>query len=407
MTFKKLWLCSEVYSPDEAGGAYFMTKLSEGLRRKYDSVNVLCGYPHYDMKNQIVPKTEKINGVNVLRCHSTRFNKNVVIYRIFNLITISISIFFKAFLSIRKNDVVIVVTTPPLLPFVVLIACQIRRAKCILRIEDVYPEALIATNMLNENNFIVQILWFMNKLLYRANDRITVLGRDMEKLVWNKLGVKNKKVSIITNWADVDLVKPENRDTNVLLKEHGLANYFVVQFAGNLGRAQGIDNIFKAVELLKYEKNILFMFIGSGSKKRWMGDYVLENKLNNVLILDQRPRSDQACFLNACDIGLVSLLPGMTGAGVPSRIYNLMAAGKPIIVVSGSGSESEFVVTEEQIGWFVEAGKPEQLVEAILEARSTPQSLLQMGRRARSVSIKKYSSQKIINAYCELIDGIN
>ena len=92
---------------------------------------------------------------------------------------------------IRKNDVVIVVTTPPLLPFVILIACQIRRAKCILRIEDVYPETLIATNTLSENNIIVHILWFMNKILYRTNDRITVLGRDMEKLVRKKLGGKN------------------------------------------------------------------------------------------------------------------------------------------------------------------------------------------------------------------------
>ena len=87
MVFKKIWLFSEVYYPDEAGGAYFMTKLSEGLKRRYNSVNVLCGYPYYDQKKQIVPKKEIYNGVNVLRCNSTRFNKNVVFYRLFNLFT--------------------------------------------------------------------------------------------------------------------------------------------------------------------------------------------------------------------------------------------------------------------------------------------------------------------------------
>lgn len=407
MAGKKIWLFSEVYSPDESGGAHFLTKLAEGLRQSYNPVNVLCGYPHYNSKNAIVPKREILNGVNVHRCQSTRFNKNIIVYRIFNLLTISVSIFLKALLVIRKQDILIVVTTPPLLPFVILIACKVRRAKCILRIEDVYPETLIATSILGKHSIFAHILWLMNKILYRSSDRITVLGRDMDKLVKNKLGNKDYKVSIIPNWADVDLVKPESKKTNVLLKKHGLVNKFIIQYAGNMGRAQGIENIFNAVNLLKNENDIKFMFIGSGSEREWMDNYVRENELQNILILDQRPRSDQVNFLNACDLGLVSLLPGMTGAGVPSRMYNIMAAGKPIIVVTGYGSEPEFVVTEEKVGWFVEAEKPEKLVEVILEARSNPECLLQMGKRARSVSMNKYPSKKIIKTYSELIDSIN
>ena len=96
----------------------------------------------------------------------------------------------------------------------------------------------------------------------------------------------------------------------------------------------------------------------------------------------------------------------MTGVGVPSRLYSIMSAGKPIIAITGHGSEAEFVVSEEGIGWFVEASKPKKLVDAILEAQSNPKELLNMGTLARSVAEQKYSREKVIKNYCELIDSI-
>ena len=166
---KKVWVISEVYFPDEAGGAYFMSKLAEGLGQYY-SVNVLCGYPPvYTAPGTTVPKREIRNGVNVERCCATRFDKNIIVLRLFNLLTISISIFVKALLGIRKQDIVLVVTTPPLLPFLVSLACHLRCAKCILRIEDVYPETLIATGLLGQRNMVTRVLLFMNKILLCMN----------------------------------------------------------------------------------------------------------------------------------------------------------------------------------------------------------------------------------------------
>jgi glycosyltransferase involved in cell wall biosynthesis len=136
-----------------------------------------------------------------------------------------------------------------------------------------------------------------------------------------------------------------------------------------------------------------------------MENEVCNKKLSNVTLLDQRPRSDQQNFLNACDIALVSLSPGMKGAGVPSRLYNIMAAGKPLITVMGEGTEAAFVVEEEQIGWFVPTDQPERLVEAIHDARSNPERLAQMGGRARMAAVAKYSRKKVISDYVELIES--
>ena len=173
-----------------------------------------------------------------------------------------------------------------------------------------------------------------------------------------------------------------------------------------MGRAQGIENLFKAVEMLKSENDIHFLFIGSGAKRNWIVKEILYKELNNVTLVNQLPRSEQQNFLNSCDITLITLLPGMTGAGVPSRLYNIMSAGKPIIAVTGLGSEVELVVREEGVGWFVHADKPEKLVEAILEAHTSPERLLEMGNLARSVAETKYSREIVIKNYCKLINSI-
>ena len=137
-----------------------------------------------------------------------------------------------------------------------------------------------------------------------------------------------------------------------------------------------------------------------------MESEVQRKRLHNVTLLDQRPRSDQSNFLNACDVSMVSLLPGMTGAGVPSRLYNTMAAGKPVIAITGPDSEVSLVVQEEQIGWVVPPDQPEKLAEVIREAKAHPDALFLMGQRARAVAEAKYSPDRIINTYSELIRDI-
>jgi colanic acid biosynthesis glycosyl transferase WcaI len=189
----------------------------------------------------------------------------------------------------------------------------------------------------------------------------------------------------------------------LLLKDLGLTDKFVVQCAGNMGLAQGIENMLAATELLQNKKDIHFLFIGSGAKRQWMDNQIASKHLNNITLLNQRPRADQPNFLNACDVAMASLLTGMTGAGVPSRMYNIMAAGKPIIAVAGDDSELSLVVKEEGIGWVVPPDYPEKLADAIMEAYSNPELIIEMGKRARSVAESKYSSEAIIEQYCNLI----
>ncbi len=400
-----IWFLSEVYYPDEQGTAFYTTGIAEGLARDF-TVKVLCSCPTVTARGASVARREVRKGVQIERCMGTTFNKDILPLRLINLFSYSIAIFFMAVARIKRGDIVIAVTSPPSAPFIAKMVCALRGASCVLRLEDVYPEVLVATGMIGKESFANRVLGLLNKWLYRSVDHITVLGRDMKTLAEKKLGGKCRDVRLIRSWADTDIVCPIPKEDNALLGELGLRDKFIVSCIGNMGRAQAVELMFEAVSRLKEHDGIHFLFIGSGAKRKWMEDTIRDRGLSNITFVNQRPREEQPIFLNACDISIISLLPGMTGAGVPSRTYNIMAAGKPVIALTCEHSEVALLVQEENIGWVVPPGDPSKLVQAILDAQSEPEKLKHMGQRAAAAANEKFSRSIIIEKYHDLIEGM-
>ena len=401
---KTIWFVSEVYHPDEQGTAFYTTGLAEGLAKDFDA-RVLCSYPTVTARGTQVPQREVRNGVVVERCMGTTLDKDVLAFRLVNIFTCSVAILLKALAKVRKGDMVIAVTAPPSMPFIAKIICLLTRAKCILRLEDVYPEIMVATGLIKAHTPLDRLLGLLNRKLYLSADRIVVLGRDMQALVARKIGGSNH-LEIIRCWADTDIVRPVPKENNALLEELNLKGKFMVSCIGNMGRAQAIELILEAAALLRGDTRVHFLFVGSGAKKSWMEQEIARRGLANISIVGQRPRTDQINFLNACDISIISLLPGITGAAVPSRLYNIMAAGRPVISVTGSDSEVSLIVQEEGIGWVVPPGDPEDLVRTILDAVSEPARLKAMGLRACAAANTKYPREKIIAGYRALLDDV-
>ena len=341
----------------------------------------------------------------IRRCRATTLNKDVLLFRLGNLLTISLSMFFHAVVSFEQGDVGLVTTNPPTLPFFTAVACRIRGAKCVLLVQDVYPESLVAAGLLDAHSFPVSVLNRLNLVLYRAMERISVFGRDMEVLVREKLATgASTNIVIIRNWADADQIVPSPREQNELLKQLGLPGKFVAQYAGNIGRVHGIETLLKTAKILHgADTDIHFLFIGSGAKKKWLEDAVKKNGLNNVTILSNRPRGDQQNFLNACDVAITAFVPGMTGVGVPSRMYNIFSAGKPIVAAVEEDSELGLVVREENVGRIVPVNNAEKMADALMEAKSKPQLLAEMGIRARAIAENKYSFKSVIEAYQSMV----
>ncbi len=395
---RTLWVVSELYYPEETSTGYYLTRIAEGLANDFD-VKVLCGQPNYSARGTRAPKSEVHKNVEIFRAYGTTLDKNIILFRLINMLTFSISIFFKAIFHFKKGNQVLVVTNPPSVPFIVAFASLFRGANYVLLIHDNYPEILVAAGKTKQSSLIVRILRFCNRWLYKYASKIIVVGRDMKQLVGEKVRGLDITIETIPNWAELEQVEPASRIENKMLEELSLTDKFVFLYAGNMGYPNDLESIVWCAEKLKDDKTFQFIFLGAGVKKSWLVKEVKEKNLKNITILAPRPRSEQNIFLNACDVALVSLVKKMWGVSMPSRTYNILAAGKPILALTEKDSELAQVVEEDSVGWNVLPGEKELLLETIQQIYIERETLPLKCENARKSALEKYSLQTAILKY--------
>jgi len=394
----RLWIVTELYYPEETSTGYYLTRIAEGLADGRD-VKVLCGQPTYSARGIVAAKHEVHKGVEIFRVSGTTLDKNVIVFRLINMITLGLSVFFRALRNFRRGDRVLVVTTPPSMPFVVAIAALAKGASYVPLIHDNYPEILIAVGKSSQGSLLANSIDFFNRWLYKYAEKIIVVGRDMHDLLTRKTAGLDIPLVTIPNWAELESVSPSSRSENKLLGELGLRDKFVLLYAGNLGHPNDLESMIECADTLRDNPEIHFVFLGAGVKRKWLESQIENLGLHNVTLLDPRPRAEQRVFLNACDIGVVSLVSKMLGVSMPSRTYNILAAGKPILALTEENSELARVVTEDRVGWIVPPGNAAALTQAILEILDRREELSSMGERARESALAKYSLETAIEKY--------
>lgn len=394
----RLWVISELYYPEETSTGYYLTSIAEGLSDKFD-VKVISGQPTYSARGTIAPKHEDHRGVEIFRAGGSRLDKNVIVFRLMNMVTLSATVFWNAIRRFSAGDRVLVVTNPPTMPFIIALASLIRGASYMLLIHDNYPEILIAAKKLRDKSFAAKALAFLNRWLYKYTAKIIVVGRDMEELVVRKTEGLDIPIVTIPNWAELESVSPEQKQRNPLLAEMGITNKLVFLYAGNMGYPNDLESIVDCAEKLVSDEQIHFIFLGTGVKRRWLIEQVKSRSLSNVTILDPKPRSEQQIFLNACDVAFVSLVDKMYGVSMPSRTYNILAAGKPMLALTEENSEVARVIEEDQVGWAVRPGRPDELLSKIKLVVDQKFKWAEMGRRARVVAETKYSLETALEKY--------
>jgi glycosyltransferase involved in cell wall biosynthesis len=393
-----LWVVTELYYPEDTSTGYYLTRLAEGLTEDFE-VRVLCGQPNYSARGMRAPRRETHRGVEIFRAAGTTLDKNVILFRLLNMLTFGVAVFFKAVRNFRSGDRVLVVTTPPNLPFITAAASLIKGASYILLIHDNYPEILIAAKKSKENSVFVNTLNYFNRWLYKYASKIIVCGRDMFELVLKKTHGLDIPIETIQNWAELERVEPFPRAENALLKELQIEDKLVFLYAGNMGYPNDIESIIECAEKLLDDERFCFVFLGAGVKRKWLEREVAAKSLTNVRLLDPRPRSEQNIFLNACDVAIVTLVKKMWGVSMPSRTYNILAAGKPILALTEEGSEIARVVEEDKVGWTVPSNEPEKLLRKIFEIEAERDCLEELEKNARAAALEKYSIETALKKY--------
>lgn len=397
-----LWILIEVYYPEETGTGYYITKIAEhlALTRR---VSVLCAQPAYSRAGVKAPRNEIHRGVHIHRCPSLVLHQRSILARLIRMVSITLSMFITAFFRIRRGDLIIAVTNPPSVPILTAILSFLLRVPYSLVVHDVYPDIIAACGLTSRKSFSYRVLKRINRLVLQRAEQISCIGRDMlEHLLLVRGMGPGDGVQVIPLWADCREIRPLPKASNPLLLELGLTGKLVVLYAGNMGHPHGIETLAAVVKILESDEDIHFIFMGSGPKQKIL-DEMVKLGSRNLIVLPPRPRSEQSEFLNACDVSILSLVPGMLGLAVPSRTYNLMAAGKPIIALVSGHSETARVVLEEGIGWVVEPGVEfgavEKTVQVIRSAKASRQLLLAMGARARRAAETKYPPEIILKQF--------
>ena len=394
----RVWVVSELYYPEQTSTGYFLTHIAEELAHRYD-VAVLTAQPTYSARNVRAPRRERLRGVDVLRCRSTHFHKDRLPGRIANAATITASFFWNALLRFRRGDVVLFVTNPPSVPFVAFAACRLRGATPLLLIHDVYPQVLVAAGMLRPGSLAERVMLRLNRALYSSAARVITLGRDMTRLVASANAV------MIPNWGDVEAIRPTPRESNPILAALGLGDKFIVQYAGNMGRTHGLEALLDAAEALRGRADIHFLFSGSGAKRAWV-ESAAAGRPNVTLLAAHHPRESLNDILNACDLSTISFAPGMSGVSVPSRMYDVLASGHPLLAMADADSELAMMIAEEGVGWTLPPGDRDTFVERVLYAADHREELREMGGRARAAAEQKYSLARVGEQYRALIASV-
>ena len=398
----RTWIISEYYYPVVVTTGYYVTEIAEFLARKRMDVGVITSNNTYyvsDISSNL--KSEEHNGVKIYRKVHGQINKDDNIKRVLRLLSLSFSFFWMSLKRIKKGDQVIVLTNPAFFLLFMPIVRLFTGCNYHILVHDIFPENLSSLGKVNQGGGAYNMLKRVFDWAYSKADSLISIGRDMSSVLESKVRSKTP-IGLITNWADVDEVKPipkEETETYKKIKDFA-EGHILFQFAGNLGKAQGLDNVMEAISKVKSD-DARFLFVGAGAKLDDVNKFAEQHE--NTLSYGFVSRSQQNDFLNACDIGIVTLADGMYGLGVPSKSYNIMATGRPILYIGEEDSEIALCVKKYDIGWVVKPNNPivlKEQIEAIVKERDL---LAQKGLRAKEVAEKVFSKGVVLEQYYQYI----
>ncbi|MCL6260022.1 glycosyltransferase family 4 protein [Aquiflexum sp. TKW24L] len=339
-TKQKIWIFSEVFYPDQTSTGYILTEIAKGLVDDYD-VNVITesgnSYGIY------ATGKDELLGIQVYRFNNFKLDKNSLFQRVIKLIGISFKFLAFFLKNVSKNDKVIIVTNPALGLLGFSLLNEFKRAKIVLIVHDVFPENLVAGGILKDGFFYRFLKKSFDKA-YASFNFITVLGRDMQSVVISKIKSASK-IEIVENWGQVEELKQIESEKFNMFKDDRIS--FV--FAGNLGRLQNLETLINYFGQLK--DKITLSLIGDGAVKKDLEKIIAENDFSNIKILGALPREEQIHFINSFDVSIISLSEKMYGLGVPSKTYNILACGKPILYIGPKDSEVDLLIRSHKIGW--------------------------------------------------------
>lgn len=395
------------YWPDQAATGQLLTELAEDLVSRHGcEVTVVAGRPLHaraaGRNTHGAVERETRAGVTILRARGTRFNPRRFAGRVSNYLSYFATANL-ARLRIGRPDVVVSLTDPPIIGLTALWTARSAGARFVFLCEDVFPEVAMLLEDFR-NQAVNRALDGVNRHLLREADAIVALGDRMRRRLVEEKGADPSRVSVIHNWADCEAIVPGSKE-NPFARAHGLGDKFVAMYSGNVGLSQNLDVLVEAAARLASKPRLVVAIVGDGAKREALEREVARRHLANVRFFPYQPKDSLHDSFASADVFVVSLKPGIEGYIVPSKVYGILAAGRPYIAAVDPSCEVATIAREHACGIPVPAGDPDALASAIASLHDDPLASRAMGVRARTAALQ-FDRRIAVQSYYDLFTRI-
>ena len=408
---KHLLIYSLVFSPDGVSTAYLYNDLALGFLKKGYKVTVLTTTPHFNLTDTALDMQPLVkrylglfyasdfNGIQVFHIPLKKY-KSTLLRMLSFLYWHKMSFFLGLFL--KKPDVILTPSPPLTSGLLAILLARLKSAKTIYNVQEIYPDLLINLRHL-KNTFLINFLKRLERFVYNSSNAVTTI----DKQFYNTIKPRMKQESnlhIIPNFVDTDLYVTES-STKLpaeFLSEPGFTNML---YAGNIGLAQEWDLVLNLAKDIR-EEPITIWIIGKGVKKKYLKSQIQKHDLSNIKLLPYQDRKYMPAINLFADFHFIAMDKSMENEGFPSKVYSIMASGRPLVVVSSEqtpiinflkGTHTALLVIDHSVSSFK---------EAVLKLANDKELRIEMGKNGRKIIIENYTKDQVINQYTQLIKDI-
>jgi colanic acid biosynthesis glycosyl transferase WcaI len=398
------------FYPEITATGQLLTELAQDLAKDYAcQVSVVAG-PSLNVQDVKCPprqtlsfvSRESLDGIEILRARGTRLPKNLFLGRFLNYLSYS---FFACLAGLRipAPDVVVGLTDPPIIGLAALLAARRSGAKFVFLSQDIFPEgARLLEDFQNEA--VNRLLDRINRFIIVRADRVVALGETMRERLVTEKGADPQRISVIHNWADCSAITPGQKRNSFALA-HGLSEAFVVMHSGNVGLSQSLDTLLDAAERLRHCPDLVVAVVGDGAKRAALEARARSQGLSKVQFFPYQPKEGLSDSFASADVFVISLKRGLAGYMVPSKLYGILAAGRPCVAAVEEACEVASIIRKYDCGLLAEPGNPDDLARKILTLYHDRDLAARLGTNARQAALA-FDRPLQVRAYYDLFQEL-
>jgi glycosyltransferase involved in cell wall biosynthesis len=402
---RKIVFVNRYFFPDQSATSRMLSDLAFRLARRGLSVAVVTSRQLYDDPLANLPANAVAEGVVIHRVATATRGRASLSGRALDYASFYAASGWKLLQILSRGDVVVAKTDPPLVSIPVSRAAAWKGAVLVNWLQDLFPEVMSALSPGSVPKWSDELLLAARDRSLRRAGRNIVLSEAMRQRLLRR-GIDAARILTIPNWADTDSIVPRATRESTIRSSLGLEGRFVLGYSGNFGRAHEFETLLGAAKLLRTDPGIAFLMTGAGARAGSLQQAVQREGLTSFVFQDYQPPQMLSDSMAASDVHLVSLLPSLEGLIVPSKVYGILAAGRPTVFVGDLQGDVASLIRKHDCGIAVAVADSEGLARQLRSLRDDPSRLESMGRRARQLALEQFNGEQALAQWLEFLEPL-